>query len=271
MVQLLADWQGPTPCCGLLTCWSAAGSAWQCCLSYACTNKPERVSDHLRADLRQTDNDFLGYAKWGLRTRANAIRGHCIHNRSYRVHQLYHRLTTASKIRRQSQGMIQPAERLQVLVLMIQRCICKDSAAAAAEGEKKTAVRPTWWEEALPAWHQNFEGQAFAQHPSPPFVSAPDRQPAQLPPMAPSWKLEVGESMVRALSENGPAAVLPNCQPARCGETLLSAVCGASMCCCDPETRSSHDMSIGSGWQSCHVMPMLVKALSCSPLQFMYW
>lgn len=79
---------------------------------------------------------------------------------------------------------------------------------------KKTAVLPTWWEEALTAWHQNFEGQAFEEHPSPPFVSAPDRQPAQLPPMAPSWKWEAGESMVRALSGNGPAAVLPKCQPA---------------------------------------------------------
>ncbi len=164
--------------------------------------------------MRQTDSGSVRYAKWGLLTRANAVKGHCIHDQHYRMHQLYHRLTIASKISCQSHGMIQPAVRLQVLVLKIQQCTCKDSAAAVAEGEKKTAVRPTWWAEAPPAWHQNFEGQAFEQPPSPPFVSAPDRQPAQLPPMAPSWKLEVGESMVRAPSGNGPAAALPNCQPA---------------------------------------------------------
>ncbi len=105
---------------------------------------------------------------------------------------------------------------------MQQRCSC-------SWGEK-TAVRPTWWEAALPAWHQNFEGQAFEQPPSPPFVSAPDRQPAQPPPMAPSWRLEAGESMVRALSGNGPVAVLPNCQPACCGETLSCQLSVGPVC-----------------------------------------
>lgn len=91
MVQLLADWQGPAPCCGPLTCWSGAESAWQYCLSYACTNKPEYVSDHLRADLRHTENDhlkhtendhlrqtekgMLRYAKWGLLTKGKFSQG----------------------------------------------------------------------------------------------------------------------------------------------------------------------------------------------------
>ena len=216
MVQLLADWQDPTPCCGLLTCWSAAGSAWQCCLSYACTNKPEHVRDHLRANLRQTENGLIRKAKWDLLTRANAVSGHCIQDLSYRVHQLHHRRAKANKPRHQSPITGDDTVSCETT------SACAEDTAVLMQGQcsrscrryQKTAMQPTWWEEALPAWHQNFEGQAFEQYPSPPFVSALDRQPAQLPPMAPSCKLEAGESMVRALSGNGPAAVLPNCQPA---------------------------------------------------------
>lgn len=131
MVQLLADWQGPPPCCGLLTCWSAAESAWQCCLSYACTNKLECVSDRLREDMKQTENGPIRYAGWDLLTRANTVKGHCIHDWSYRVHHLYHRRARASKTRHKPQGISQPKVRLQVLVLKIQQCTCNNVAAAA--------------------------------------------------------------------------------------------------------------------------------------------
>jgi hypothetical protein len=95
------------------------------------------VSDHMRAEVRQTDSGLIRQAKWDFLTRANAVRAHCIQGQSYRVHQLYYRHAKASKSSHKSQGMIQPHARVQVLVLKIQQCTCKDSAAAAAEGERR--------------------------------------------------------------------------------------------------------------------------------------